>query len=114
PFRPLPALEGTAARFLRALPRSAAFRRAAAALDPDRPRPTSEALNAPSTMRARNGGMSAPPLVIAARDTLDQIEAWGEHLRGEKRLSPKTLEAYSRDLEQFLSFLTTHLGNPPA
>jgi integrase/recombinase XerC len=58
--------------------------------------------------------MSTPPLVIAARDTLDQIEAWGEHLRGEKRLSPKTLEAYSRDLDQFLSFLTTHLGGPPS
>lgn len=57
--------------------------------------------------------MSAPPLVIAARDTLEQIEAWGEHLRGERRLSPKTLEAYSRDLEQFLSFLTSHIGNPP-
>jgi integrase/recombinase XerC len=53
------------------------------------------------------------PLVIAARDTLDRIEAWGEHLRGERRLSPKTLEAYSRDLEQFLSFLTVHIGNPP-
>jgi len=57
--------------------------------------------------------MSTPPLVIAARDTLEQIEAWGEHLRGERRLSPKTLEAYSRDLEQFLSFLTSHIGNPP-
>ncbi|MBN9026508.1 MAG: tyrosine recombinase XerC [Rhizobiales bacterium] len=58
--------------------------------------------------------MSAPPLVIAARDTLEQIDAWGEHLRGERRLSPKTLEAYSRDLDQFLSFLTGHIGNPPA
>ena len=53
-------------------------------------------------------------LIIAAPDTLEHIGAWEEHLRGERRLSPKTLEAYGRDLEQFLAFLTPHIGNPPA
>ncbi|MCX5514443.1 recombinase XerC [Kaistia algarum] len=57
--------------------------------------------------------MTVAPLVFAARDTLDQLDVWGEHLRGERRLSAKTLEAYSRDVEQFLSFLTMHIGNPP-
>lgn len=56
----------------------------------------------------------APPLVFAAPDTLERIDAWEEHLRGERRLSAKTLEAYGRDLQQFLSFVTLHIGNPPA
>jgi len=57
--------------------------------------------------------MTAPVLVIAAPDTLARIEAWEEHLGAERRLSPKTLEAYRRDLDQFLAFLTPHIGNPP-
>jgi len=52
----------------------------------------------------------APPLIIAAPDTLARIDAWEEHLRGMRRLSPKTLEAYGRDVAQFLAFLTPHLG----
>ncbi len=57
---------------------------------------------------------AAPPLILAAPDTIAMIDAWEEHLRGERRLSPKTLEAYGRDLQQFLSFITLHIGNPPA
>src|SRR5258708_9155946 len=32
------------------------------------------------------------------------------HLRAERRLSPKTLEAYARDVRQCLTFLAEHSG----
>lgn len=53
------------------------------------------------------------PLVIAALDTLKAVERWRRHLGGERRLAAKSIEAYSRDVEQFLRFLTMHLGGPP-
>lgn len=39
---------------------------------------------------------------------------WLAHLAAERRLSPKTLEAYARDLGQFTAFLTDHLGGSPS
>jgi len=36
-----------------------------------------------------------------------------EHLAGERRLSPRTLEAYKRDLDGFGAFLLDHIGSLP-
>ena len=43
-----------------------------------------------------------------------EIEGWLAHLGDERRYSPKTLEAYRRDVLQFLAFLAEHLGGPPS
>jgi integrase/recombinase XerC len=39
-----------------------------------------------------------------------EMTRWLAHLRSERRLSPKTLEAYSRDVRQCLAFLSEHWG----
>ncbi len=63
--------------------------------------------------------MSASPssspeiLILAAPDLADAVVRWRRHLEGERRASPETVEAYGRDVEQFLRFLTEHLGEPP-
>tara|TARA_B100001939_G_scaffold329596_1_gene325974 strand:- start:716 stop:1675 length:960 start_codon:yes stop_codon:yes gene_type:complete len=41
------------------------------------------------------------------------VRGWQDHLRAERRLSSHTLDAYLRDLGQFLAFLNTHLGGFP-
>jgi integrase/recombinase XerC len=57
--------------------------------------------------------MPAPPqidLACAAEDLALQMTRWLSHLRAERRLSPKTLEAYARDVRQCLTFLGEHWG----
>lgn len=49
----------------------------------------------------------------AAPDVTAQIARWLTHLAAERRMSPKTLQAYSRDIGQFISFLAGHLGRSP-
>jgi integrase/recombinase XerC len=39
-----------------------------------------------------------------------EIDGWLAHLGDERHFSPKTIEAYRRDVLQFLSFLAGHLG----
>jgi len=43
-----------------------------------------------------------------------EIARWLGHLGAERRLSAKTLEAYRRDVSQFLGFLAEHLGRAPS
>jgi integrase/recombinase XerC len=51
-------------------------------------------------------------LLILPSDTAAEVTAWLRYLGAEKRMSPKTLEAYRRDVMQFLAFLTEHFGAP--
>jgi integrase/recombinase XerC len=51
-------------------------------------------------------------LACAAADIAAETARWLTHLRAERRLSPKTLEAYARDLRQCLGFLSAHWGQP--
>ena len=43
-----------------------------------------------------------------------EIESWLRHLGAERRMSPRTIEAYQRDVLQFLGFLAGHLGGAPS
>jgi integrase/recombinase XerC len=51
-------------------------------------------------------------LQFAAADVAGEAVRWLSHLGAERRMSPKTVEAYERDVRQFLSFLTEHTGEP--
>ncbi|MFD1332099.1 site-specific integrase, partial [Methylopila musalis] len=49
-----------------------------------------------------------------AADTRAAVAEWLSHLAAERRMSPKTVEAYGRDVRDLLVFLTRHLGTPPS
>lgn len=53
------------------------------------------------------------PILIMAPDLAAARTAWLLTLEGVRRMSAKSLEAYSRDVEQLCRFLTVHLGHPP-
>jgi integrase/recombinase XerC len=54
------------------------------------------------------------PLVTMAPDLAAAVLDWQRWLADLRRLSPRTVEAYGRDADDFVRFLTGHLGAPPA
>src|SRR5437868_4658741 len=50
---------------------------------------------------------------FAAADVAAHLPRWLVHLVAERRMSPLTVEAYGRDVGQFLAFLAEHLGDAP-
>jgi integrase/recombinase XerC len=56
---------------------------------------------------------SAEKLAFAAKDVAAEMARWLGHLAAERRMSGKTVEAYARDVRQFLVFLAGHLGGTP-
>src|SRR6476646_7703758 len=55
---------------------------------------------------------AVPPVELNCADegVAREMRRWLSHLRSERRLSPKTLEAYARDVRQCLGFLGEHWG----
>jgi len=52
-------------------------------------------------------------LSVTAADVAAELVRWRAYLGAERRMSPKTVEAYGRDVSQLLSFLAAHLGETP-
>ena len=51
---------------------------------------------------------------LVAPKVAAELESWLRQLGDERRFSPKTTEAYRRDVLQFLAFLAEHLGGAPS
>jgi integrase/recombinase XerC len=49
-------------------------------------------------------------LPFTAPEVAAEVMRWLAYLGGERRMSPKTVEAYQRDVNQFLSFMAEHRG----
>jgi integrase/recombinase XerC len=52
-------------------------------------------------------------ITFASAEVAAEMRRWLAHLGAERRMSPKTVEAYERDVRQFLGFLAAHLGEQP-
>lgn len=48
----------------------------------------------------------------ASEDLAAHARAWLDRLAGERRLAPRSVQGYGRDLDGFLAFLAEHLGGP--
>jgi len=72
----------------------------------------------PHPDRIRDAHAVDPPLKgegerIFAPDVAAEIRGWLAYLGAERRMSARTLEAYQRDVMQFLGFLGEHRGGAP-
>src|SRR5262249_36727854 len=55
-----------------------------------------------------------PEPTFAAKDVAAEMAHWLSYLGAERRMSVKTVEAYERDVRQFLMFMAAHLGGRPS
>jgi integrase/recombinase XerC len=55
-------------------------------------------------------GKPGADLPFTAPEVASAIARWLSHLGAERRMSAKTVEAYGRDVRQFLAFLAIHFG----
>jgi integrase/recombinase XerC len=53
---------------------------------------------------------AAPDVPLGTPEVVTEIVHWLSHLGAERRMSAKTVEAYQRDVRQFLEFLAMHTG----
>jgi integrase/recombinase XerC len=56
--------------------------------------------------------LDSPDLPLGG-DLEQAVAGWLAHLRYERAAADKTVEAYARDVRQFLDFLASHLGHTP-
>ena len=62
---------------------------------------------------AMSSATAAPEPTFAAGDVARELACWLAHLSAERRVSAKTVDAYARDVRQFLVFLCRHFGRRP-
>ena len=65
-------------------------------------------------MSRRHGKDLQPGFPLAAADVAREATRWLTYLATERRMSAKTVEAYRRDVAQFLGFMAEHLGGVPS
>lgn len=66
-------------------------------------------LSSQSSPRKRGEG-EEDTLPFTAPETAAELKSWLAYLATERRMSSKTVEAYQRDVHQFLDFLAQHFG----